>query len=141
MAGLGSHFGGISRALSNRDYRVYWSGQVLSVQGVWINRVAGGLLILELTGSYTWLGTIGFLHLIPIFLFGPLGGALADRFGHRRMAMISMSIGGALVFLLTYLTFIGQMTAVTLAVLTGIIGVATAFEFPARQAFIPRLVR
>lgn len=141
MAGLGSHFGGISRSLSNRDYRVYWYGQVMSVQGVWINRVASGLLIFELTNSYSWLGAIAFLHLIPMFLVGPLGGAVADRIGHRTAAMRALFVGIVLVAILTFLVFSDQITPLLLAILTGVMGFAVAFEFPARQAMIPHLVR
>ena len=69
-----SYFGGIGQALSIRDYRIYWTGQVVSVQGVWMNRVASGVLMYHITQSSAWLGAVAFLYFIPLFLVGPLAG-------------------------------------------------------------------
>ena len=139
--GSTNKFGGIGRALSNRDYRVYWVGQVLSVQGVWINRVAAGLLIFKLTGSYAWLGAIGFVHLIPMMFLAPLAGAVADRLGHRRTAIIAGAMGLLITVVLSVITFAGVITPALLAMLIFALGITNAIEFPARQAMIPRLIR
>ena len=73
-----SYFGGIGYALSARDYRIYWYGQVVSSHGVWMHRMAVGVLIFQLTDSPAWLGFIGFVYSLPLMLLGPIAGAIAD---------------------------------------------------------------
>lgn len=136
-----SYFGGISRVLSNRDYRVYWCGQIANVLGTWITRVAAGVLIFKLTGSPAWLGLLGFVHMFPMMVIGPIAGAISDNVGHRRMAMFAVTAVIAVLAILTALTLAGVMTPILLVILAGMLGVAHAFEFPARQALIPKLVR
>ena len=112
-----SRFGGLGRALSNPDYRLYWLGQLVSVQGVWINRYTALTRIFLMTESKAWLGILGFGMLIPMMLLAPIAGALADTIGHRRTA-ITATVGG--IFLsgvMVVLTLMGQMTPVRLAVL------------------------
>ena len=84
---LGQYFGGIGRALSARNYRVYWYGHLLSSNGVWIYIVSSQWLIFHLTESPAWLGAVGFGYLAPLFFIGPLAGAISDRFGQRRIAI------------------------------------------------------
>ncbi|MDP7101794.1 MAG: MFS transporter [Rhodospirillales bacterium] len=69
-ATLLSHFGGIGRAFSTRNYRVYWTGQVVMVQGFWIYKIASGWLMFELTHSPAWLGALGSAYMLPV-LFQP----------------------------------------------------------------------
>ena len=68
------------RALSHRDFRVFWSGQLVSQLGTWMQRVGQAWLVLELTGSPFHLGLVTALQFTPILLFSPVGGALSDRF-------------------------------------------------------------
>ena len=67
LTGFSRHFGGMGRALSARNYRVYWYGHLLSSNGIWIYLISSQWLIFHLTESSIWLGTIGFAYLAPLF--------------------------------------------------------------------------
>jgi MFS family permease len=79
-----SYFGGIGRALSAPDYRTYGYAQLVSSHGVWIYRMAVGVLIFQLTLLPAWLGFISLIYFVPMIFVGPLAGAIAGRVGHRR---------------------------------------------------------
>jgi hypothetical protein len=72
LTGFGRHFGGMGRALSARNYRVYWYGHLFSSNGGWIFLISSQWLIFPLTESPIWLGAIGFAYLAPLFFLGPL---------------------------------------------------------------------
>jgi MFS family permease len=135
-----SYFGGIGQVLSVRDYRLYWLGQLVSVQGVWIQRIAAGVLIYDLTLSPGWLGFISFVYTVPLMVLGPFTGAFADRFGHRRTAIVGLLVGSVLSLAIAVLTFGGLMTPWLLAILIAAMGAQHAFDFPARQVLIQILV-
>jgi MFS family permease len=135
-----SHFGGIDRALSTKSYRTYWTGQVVMVQGFWIYKIASGSLMWDLTESSAWLGALGSAYLLPIFFLGPFGGAVADRYGYRRMAMAMGGCGAAIALFTAIMTWFGFISPACLVFLTLIQGFLFAFEFPARQALFPNLV-
>ena len=84
---LAEHTGGVGRALSNRNYRIYQTGNAGSLIGTWVQRIAVGWLAWELTKSPTWLGVVVAAELAPAILLGPVGGAVADSIslhsGHR----------------------------------------------------------
>ena len=104
LSKFASYFGGISHALSARDYRIYWYAHVFSSHGVWMHRMAVGVLIFQLTDSPAWLGFIGFVYSLPLMLLGPIAGAIADRFGIRRTAIIAIIVTIALTSLMAGLT-------------------------------------
>src|SRR3546814_8553556 len=79
LRSLFSRSGGIGRAFSNRNFRIWTSGNVFSLIGTWIQRVAVGWLTWELTESGAWLGLIAAAEFLPSIFAGPLGGAIADR--------------------------------------------------------------
>src|SRR5258707_6432908 len=79
-------FGNIARAFASRNYRVYAAGNVVSLIGTWLQRVAVGWLAWQLTHSGTWLGLVAFADLFPTVLLSPWAGALADR--HKRVTVI-----------------------------------------------------
>ena len=133
-------FGGISRALSNRDYRIYWSGQVVMVQGFWIYKIVAGWLMWEMTNSSTWLGALAAGYMLPVLLLGPFGGAVADRYGYRKVAIIMGSFGAVCAFLTASLTWMNLITPSLLVGLALFQGSLFAFEFPARQSLFPLLV-
>ena len=133
-------FGGASRALANREYRFYVSGHVVHVLGWWGNKIGLGWLAWELTRSASWLGIIAFASLMPVMIIGPFAGALADRYGHRRVALRA-GFGGFLSTLtIAVIALSGAMTVPLLVVLTLIQGLCFGIDFPARQALIPQLV-
>lgn len=137
--GLNS-FGGISRALANREYRFYVSGHIVHVMGWWGNRIGLGWLAWELTRSASWLGIIAFASLIPVMVVGPFAGAMADRYGHRRVALRAGFGGFLTTFAIGAIALSGTMTVPLLLGLTVLQGICFGIDFPARQALIPQLV-
>mgnify|MGYP001238496585 FL=1 len=133
-------FGGVARALSQRNYRLYALGHVAHVHGWWGNRLGIGWLTWELTGQATWLGIITVAGMIPVMLAAPLAGAVADRYGHRKTAITAGLIGTLITSALGVLTLIGGIDLEILVALTILQGLVFGFEFPARQALIPQLV-
>ena len=79
------------RALGHRDFRLFWSGQLVSLVGTWMQSVGQSWLVLELTGSPLRLGLIGALQFGPILLFSFLAGAISDRVRKRRMLLATQS--------------------------------------------------
>ena len=132
--------GGVGRALSSRNYRFYACGHIANVHGWWGNRLGIGWLTWELTGSAAWLGIVAFAGMIPVSLIAPFSGALADRYGHRRMAITAGMAGGLVTLALGVLALAGLMTVPLLLALSVLQGLLFGIEFPARQALIPQLV-
>ena len=95
-----SALGGIGQALSNRNYRYYWIGTFVSILGFWIHKLALGWLTWELTTSPFWLGIVGFAALFPSFILAPFAGAIADRYGMRKVASYAILLSGICAFLL-----------------------------------------
>lgn len=85
---------GMFRALSHRNYRLFWTGAFLSNVGTWMQAVAQGWLVLELTNSPFWLGLDGFMATAPAFVFTLVGGAFADRIDRRRLLLYTQVVAG-----------------------------------------------
>ena len=85
---------GMFRALSHRNYRLFWIGAFLSNVGTWMQAVAQGWLVLQLTNSPFWLGLDGFMATAPAFVFTLLGGAFADRIDRRRLLLYTQVVAG-----------------------------------------------
>src|SRR5690606_13937562 len=133
--------GGIARAFSNRNYRIYTSGNAVSLIGTWVQRVATGWLTWELTQSGTWLGLVAAAEFFPSVFANPLGGAIADRVDRLQLTWICQSLLALQAAALGVLTLMGLMTPELLFVLTVFLGVVTAFNQPARLSLVPSLVR
>lgn len=133
-------FGGISRALSNKEYRIYWFGQIVMVQGFWIYKIAAGWLMWEMTNSSSWLGFLAAAYFLPVLFLGPVGGALADHFGHKYTAVITGLLGSLISIIAAILTWTGNITPISLLLHAMLQGIAFSFEFPARQSLLPTLV-
>ncbi len=138
MAGAG--FGGIAKAFESRNFRVYWVGNLTHTITVWVNRMAIGWLTWELTHSTTWLGIMAAANMLPSIILGPLGGATADRFGHRFQLVTATYIGGVIAIVMTVLVALDTVTVEWLAVLVALTGVIRAFNVPARTAMVSNLV-
>ncbi len=125
--------GGLGRAMSSRNYRFYALGHLAHVHGWWGNKLGLGWLTWELTGSAGWLGIVAFTGMIPVMVVAPFGGALADRHGHRRMAIIVGALGGAVTATMAGLVMTGTMTVPVLFALAFCQGLTFGIEFPARS--------
>lgn len=130
----------IFRSLRHRNFRLYYLGQLVSLNGTWMQSVAQSWLVYRLTGSGTMLGLVGTFTLLPNLLFGIYGGWLADRFARRRMLMIAQVLAMLQAVLLGTLTILGWVQPWHILVLALTLGLVQAVETPVRQSFISQLV-
>ena len=132
--------GAVVLAFAHRNYRIYASGNAVSLIGVWMQRVAVGWLAWTLTHSGAWLGIISMAEFFPVVLLSPLAGALADRrdrVGIIRITQLTASIEATLLAVLVYT---GTITIELLLGLTLLLGLFNAVAQPSRLALIPTLV-
>ncbi|MEI8230871.1 MAG: MFS transporter [Candidatus Peregrinibacteria bacterium] len=131
---------GTFSSLRNRNYRLYFIGQSISVSGTFMQTVAQAWLVLELTGSGTQLGIVTALQYLPMLVLAPFGGVLVDRVSKRRLILITQMVSGlqAFVFWLVVASGITQLWMIY--VLATILGVANAIDNPARNSFVLDLV-
>lgn len=134
------HRGSTFSALRIRNYRLYFAGQAISMSGTWMAMVAQAWLVLELTESATWVGVSVAAQTLPILLAGPYGGLVADRTDKRRLLIGLQGAMGALAAALAALTITGAVQLWQVLVLVSLLGLADAFEKPARQAFVIEIV-
>ena len=129
------------RALSVRNYRLYFTGQVLSNAGTWMQRVAQDWLVLDLSGtSAVALGITTGLQFLPFLLFSLWSGTLADRVDRRKLLIWTQAAAGLLSALLGVLTLTGHATVALVYVMAFLLGCAGAIDNPARQAFVHEIV-
>ncbi len=127
-------------ALRERNFRLYWLGQAVSNIGNWMQVVALGWFILQLTGSPIALGLLGLTQFLPILLLSLAGGILADRFLRLHLLMVTQSATMALAFILTILALMGKPPLWSLLLIAALSAAVTAIDNPARQAFLSDLV-
>ncbi|MFE7416830.1 MFS transporter [Rhodococcus sp. NPDC057529] len=127
-------------SMRNRNYRLYFVGQLASQAGNWMQTVAQSFLVLELTDSSTQLGLTVAARYLPIFLIGPWGGLAADRFDKRAILTATQSAASilALIFALLVVTHSTPLWAIYL--LATALGLLNVVDVPARQSFISELV-
>ena len=131
---------GMFRSLRVRNYRLYATGQLISLTGTWMQRVAQDWLVLTLTGSGTALGIVTALQFAPGLIMGPWGGLVADRGDKRRLLVATQSAIGLLALVLGVLTVTGAVEYWQVLLLAGLLGVATAIDTPTRQSFVVEMV-
>ena len=127
-------------SLRQRNYRLYFFGQLVSVAGTWMQTVAQSFLVLGLTHSGTQLGLTTAVRFLPMFVFGPLGGVIADRMDKRRVMYVTQTLAGLLagVFAVLIATHVIELWMVYLLALA--LGGVNVFDNPARQSFISEMV-
>jgi MFS family permease len=128
------------RAFRHRNYKLFFSGQIISLTGTWMQSVAESWLVFRLTGSSTLLGVSSFASQFPVFLLAPLGGAVADRHNRHRIIIITQICSMILPLTLAALTLTGRVKVWHVFTLAGCLGVVNAFDIPARQAFLVDMV-
>lgn len=128
------------RALKHRNYQLFFSGQLISLVGTWMQSVAQSWLVYRLTGSSVLLGLVGFSAQIPVFLLAPIGGAIADRHNRHRIIIATQTAALVLAFVLAFVTLSGRVHIWHIFVLSSMLGVINAFDIPARQAFVADIV-
>jgi MFS family permease len=127
-------------SFGHRNYRLWFVGQAASLVGTWMQFTAQGFLVFELTHSPAFLGYVGFASGAPIWLFTLLGGVVSDRMPVRTLLLITQMAMMILAFILAALTFFGHIRPLHIVILAFGLGVANAFDAPARQAFVVELV-
>ena len=127
-------------ALANPNYRRWYAGQGISLIGTWMQTIAQGWLVYTLSGSGTALGLVVALQMVPVLFLAPYAGVIADRVDKRRMIIAVQAVMGVLALALGLLTVTGVVQLWEVFVLAALLGVATAFDNPTRQAFVMELV-
>src|SRR5205807_5797481 len=128
------------RSLRHRNFQLFFTGQLISLIGTWMQTVAQSWLVYRLTGSALLLGAVGFASQIPVFLIAPLGGIVADRQRRHRVVIATQTSAMMLAFMLAGLTLTHRVQVWHIFVLSALLGVVNAFDIPARQAFIVEMV-
>ena len=129
------------RSLRVRNYRLFASGQIVSLTGTWMQRVAQDWLVLNLShNSGTALGVVTALQFTPTLLLGLWGGVLADRYDKRRLLLVTQSTMGLLALVLGLLDASGVVTLWQVFALAALLGVSNAVDVPVRQAFVVEMV-
>jgi MFS family permease len=129
------------RSLSNRNYRLYASGAVVSNVGTWMQRVAQDWLVLQLThNNGTALGITTGLQFLPILLLSPYAGLIADRFPKRRLLQVTQLMLAVPAMLLGVLAVTGVAQTWHVYLLAFVFGIGSAFDAPARQSFVSEIV-
>ncbi len=128
------------RSLRHVEYRVFWTGNFISNIGSWMQNVAQGWLVLQLTNSPFWLGLIGFMQQFPALLFSLLAGVIADRASRRRMLLATQTTMMVLATVLAILTQGHWITVRQIIVLAFFAGTTMALNAPTYQSAIRDLV-
>ena len=127
-------------ALRHRNFQLYFGGQLVSTAGTWMQVIAQGWLVYQLTHSDLALGIVGFAAAIPSLLVTPWGGVVVDRVP-KRMLLIATQAGAMLLaFVLAVLAFTGVVREWHIVLLAAGLGFVNAFDAPARQAFVVEMV-
>jgi MFS family permease len=127
-------------ALRERNFRLYWLGQAVSNIGNWMQVVALGWFILQITGSPIALGLLGLAQFLPLFALSLVGGMLADRFRRLNLLLVTQSASMALAIALVLLALMGKPPLWSLLLVAALAAAVTAIDNPARQAFLSDLV-
>lgn len=140
FAGGRAFAGDAFAALRHRDFRLFYSGQILSLIGTWMQTTAQGWLVLELTNSEFLLGVVTAVGSLPVLLFSLYAGVIADRRDKRNIILVAQSAALVLALVLAVLTHTRLITVQAILVLVFLLGVANAFEVPTRQSWFVELV-
>ena len=127
-------------ALANRDFRVYYAGNLVAQIGSWMQSVSQSWLVLQLTNSPFLLGLTATLQSGPILVLAVFTGALADRLTKRNILIVTQAVQGTLALVLGLLVWSGHVRFGYIAVMAVIWGITSAFDQPTRQSFIMELV-
>jgi MFS family permease len=130
----------LTRALRHRNYRLFFSGQTVSLVGTWITRIATSWLVYRLTHSVFLLGVVGFFGQIPTLLLAPFTGVLIDRWNRHRILVVTQVLAMLQSVALAALTLAGIITVTEILALQVVQGIINAFDTPARQTFVVEMV-
>ncbi len=127
-------------AFRHRNFRLYAMGMLVSMAGSWMQIIAQGWLVYQISGSEWTLGLVGFASAIPALIISPWAGVIIDRVPRRAILYGTQTAAMLFAFILAYLTFTGQVQVWHIVALAVGIGVVNAFDAPTRQAFVVEMV-
>jgi MFS family permease len=130
----------IIRSLRHRNFRLFFSGQSISLIGTWMQRIALGWLVYRLTNSAFLLGLVGFAGQIPTFLLAPFAGVLADRHNRHRILILTQTLAMIQAMVLSFLVLFHLIEIWHVIVLSIVLGIINAFDMPTRQSFMVEMV-
>ena len=135
-----SRFAHAWRALRHRNFRLFFTGQSISLIGTWMTRIATSWLVYRLTGSALLLGTVSFAGQIPTFLLAPFAGVLVDRIDRRKLLVWTQVLAAIQSLAMAALTLARIITIHEIIVLSACQGLINAFDMPGRQSFLVQMV-
>jgi MFS family permease len=135
-----SRFRDMVRSLRHRNFRLFFSGQLISLIGTWMQTIAQAWLVYRITGSSLLLGVVGFAGQIPIFILSPLGGLAADRWNRQKIVIGTQVASMLLAFVLAALTLLHIVKTWEIITLAALLGAVNAFDIPGRQSFLIEMV-
>jgi len=124
----------------HRNYRIFFTGQLVSLAGTWMQNVALAWLVIELSGSPLAIGALAFWRFVPFTVFGLIAGVVADRIESRKLVMATQAAAMAISIALAVVTLTGTATLAIVYVLAALGGVALAFDAPGRQSLTFQMV-
>jgi len=127
-------------SLAIRNYRLYFIGQAISQSGTWMQTVAQGLLVLELTGSGTALGFVTALQTLPVLFLGAWGGLIADRLPKRSILYATQGVSGIASLIMGTLVVTGSIELWMVYATAVVLGLVKVFDNPTRQTFVREMV-
>lgn len=127
-------------ALSLKNYQLYFNGQLISLVGTWLQTVAQGWLVLQITHSAFWVGAVSALGSIPILIFTLIGGIIVDRFDKKKIIILTQTSSMVLAIILGLITITGIVNLAHILILSFLLGIVNALDFPARQAYVIEMV-
>jgi len=135
-----SRFDTIFRSLKYRNYRLFFSGQSISLIGTWMQRIAMPWLVYHMTGSALLLGVVGFAGQIPTLILSPVAGVMTDRWSRYRVLLITQIVSLVQAAVLACLCLAGVIQIWEIIVLSVILGCTNAFDVPSRHSFVIDMV-
>jgi MFS family permease len=130
----------VFRALQHKNYRLFFSGQGISMIGTWMQQIAINWLVFRLTHSALLLGVVGFTSRIPTFLFAPFAGVFVDRWNRHRLLVTTQVLAMLQAFALAFLVLSGSVQVWHIIVLSLVLGLVNAFDVPVRQALVVSMI-
>ncbi|MFG3498716.1 MFS transporter [Streptomyces sp. NPDC047928] len=131
---------GTFSSLGVRNYRLFFTGAIVSNTGTWMARITQDWLVLSLTGSAAAVGVTTALQFLPMLLFGLYGGVIADRYPKRRLLVLSQGALGLCGLALAVLTLSGHVQVWHVYLVAFLLGMVTVVDNPARQTFVSEMV-
>jgi len=136
QAGVANRF----RSLRHKNFRLFWSGQLVSLIGTWMQSVSQGWLMHRLTDSPLMLGLLGFSQFVPVTALSLWAGEIVDRIDKRRLILITQTLAMLQAFALAILAATHVIQPGMLLILASVFGAISAFDLPARQSFLVEMV-